>query len=128
MPVPLAEGDTLEKALDALARVFHVDGVATPFGRLPGDFGSLTYRQPFYERLEAVRTAIGHQVLSIVPLMGKSAEELQSLALLESSTSLAYRFALRELTPFAVLGASASSTEALYASHNEAGELALLNS
>jgi Ca2+-binding RTX toxin-like protein len=127
MPVPLAEGDTLEKALDALARVFHVDGVATPFGRLPGDFGSLTYRQPFYERLEAVRTAIGHQVLSIVPLMGKSAEELQTLASLESSTSLAYRFALRELTPFAVLGASASSTEALYASHNEAGELALVN-
>jgi Ca2+-binding RTX toxin-like protein len=128
MPVPLAEGDTLEKALDAFARVFHVDGVATPFGRLPGDFGSLTYRQPFYERLEAVRAAIGHQVFSIAPLIGKSAEELQALALLEDSTSLAYRFALRELAPFAVLGASASSTEALYASHNEAGQLALLNS
>ena len=127
-PVPPAEGDTLEKALDALAKVFHVEGPATPYGRLPGDFGSATYRQPFYERLDAVRAAIGDQVFSIAPLIGKSAEELQSLALLEDSTSLAYRFALRELAPFAVLGASASSTETLYANHNEAGQLALLNS
>jgi hypothetical protein len=99
MPVPLAEGDTLEKALDALARVFHVDGVATPFGRLPGDFGSLTYRQPFYERLEAVRAAIGHQVLSIAPLMGKSAEELQTLASLEELNESCLSVRIKGVSP-----------------------------
>ena len=44
-----AEGDSLEKALDALRRIFvTTDYARTESGTAGGNFGSLSYREPFY--------------------------------------------------------------------------------
>jgi len=119
--VPLAEGNTLEQALDALRKVFH-NSASGPFqptnaGRQPGDFGNLAFRNQFYTHLEELRAAVAGQPFSVEPLVQRvqtdsqarvvprlTAAELQAEAQDPGDRGLAYRYALRALNPFAVVG------------------------
>ncbi len=59
--------------------------------------------------------------------MGQPVNNIWTAAEEAEPTSLAYRFALKELNPFVLLGTDADKTQALYARHNETGELTLVN-
>ena len=102
----IAEGDTLELALDALRKVFLGSQVpATDFNDNAGGFGDLTFRNQFYANLQAVKTALNGQTYQLVSLVNMPTETLKGNALLPGATGVAYRYALKELNPFVVLGA-----------------------
>ncbi len=135
----IAEGNSLENALDALGKLFVANYTPTDFGRQTGDFGSLTFRNPFYEHLAAVKTALGSQAYHIEPLLtvpgpgtpgpvrAIPADVLQARAQENTDRGLAYRYALKTLNPFAVIGNTTDSNNALYASHTSDGALDLFN-
>ena len=133
----IAEGNSLENALDALRKVFLGDVTSTNFGRQTGDFGDLAFRNPFYDNiaalqaaLNAARTADPAQIFTVeslvpTPEVPITATDVANAAKNDNSRGLAYRYALKELNPFAVLGANSQQTEALYAQHNGDGALGL---
>lgn len=122
-----AEGDTLERALDALRAVFlGVQSDRTTFDDDTGGFGDLTARTEYYQHMQDVRSAVAGQTYSVVPLVGSAANWVQ-VAMQQDSNGLAYRFALRALNPFVVLGHDASQTQALYTPHNTLSQLDLVN-
>ncbi len=96
----LAEGNSLENILDSLRRAFDPNAVSTPFGRLTNDFGQLTFRNPFYENLDELRGK-NAQLISLVDL---SSSEVLAKANSASPEAMAYRYALRELNPFVMIG------------------------
>ena len=110
----LAEGNSLENALDVLGKIVVPGYTPTSFGRQTNDFGSLTFRNPFYANLEAVRAAVSTQTYQIASFATKSSSEIYAAAHNADPTGLAYRYALQELNPFAVVGAD-------YTPHNPAG-------
>ncbi|MEO7860995.1 MAG: hypothetical protein ABIU05_11210, partial [Nitrospirales bacterium] len=110
----LAEGNSLENALDVLGKILVPNYTPTPSGRQTNDFGSLTFRNPFYANLEAVKAAVGTQSYQIVSFATKSSSELFAAARNADPTGLAYRYVLQVLNPFAVIGAD-------YSAHNPAG-------
>jgi Ca2+-binding RTX toxin-like protein len=125
---PLAEGNTLEKTLDGLRRVFLGTVPDTLFGRQPGDFGNLAFRNSFYQHIQEVTTALTDAVYRIDSLVGQSAGTITTIAQQDGATDalgIAYRYALKELNPFVVRGIDHETTQALYAPHNETGELSL---
>ncbi|MEW6248543.1 MAG: calcium-binding protein [Nitrospirota bacterium] len=117
----IAEGNSLENALDALGKILVPGYTPTPFGRQTNDFGSLTFRNQFYTNLEAVRAAVGTQTYQIASFVTKSSSEIYAVARNADATGLAYRYALQELNPFAVVGPD-------YTPHNADGALDLYNS
>jgi Ca2+-binding RTX toxin-like protein len=125
-----AEGDTLEKSLDAFRKLF-LGPVLTP-PTLPVDsrgdgFGNLANRNEFYKSINAVQAALSGQTYRITSLVNQPIETVKGNALQPNDSGLAYRFAVKELNPFVVLGTDSNRTQALYAVHNQGGELALLN-
>ncbi|MEO7859607.1 MAG: calcium-binding protein, partial [Nitrospirales bacterium] len=100
----LAEGNSLENALDALGKILAPSYTPTPFGRHTNDFGNLTFRNPFYANLEAVKAAVGIQTYQIASFAAKSSSEIYAAARQANATGLAYRYALTNLNPFAVIG------------------------
>ncbi|MFZ2269843.1 MAG: putative Ig domain-containing protein [Azonexus sp.] len=70
------------------------------------------------ETLKLIRVSLQGQTFSVVNLTSQSASDVQSLASQNDDTGVAYRYALKELNPFAILGAS-------YSIHNQNGELNL---
>ncbi|BCA56518.1 hypothetical protein W02_36580 [Nitrospira sp. KM1] len=128
----VAEGDTLELALDGLRKVF-LDAATPPtnFNENAGGFGDLTFRNEFYTHLADVQTQLATtftgQTFQIGSLVGRPTNDLRAAAEAPGPTSLAYRFALKELTPFVVLGADLATTQALYDRQNQTGELSLVN-
>ncbi len=128
--IPLAEGDTMEQALDALRQVFLGGVPDTLFGRQPGDFGNLAFRNSFYQHIQEVNTALSSAIYRIDSLVGQPAESISTIAQQDgpdNATGIAYRYALKELNPFVVRGIDHDTTQALYTRHNETGELALVN-
>ena len=109
------------KAVDAESG-FTLESVVNAFGRLlmPGyvsiSRGDADDRNLLHSRIIAIRDVLpaAGSALSIADLTGKSSAELANLA----GGDIAYRYALRELNPFAVLGTD-------YSAHNSAGNLAL---
>jgi len=114
----LAEGNSLENALDALGKLFVPNYTTTQSRRQTGDFGSLGFRNPFYEHLAAVKTALAGATVTIEPFveMGVVAGQPKALPRLtpgevvaeaqqDSDRGLACRYALKNLNPFAVIGA-----------------------
>ena len=113
----VAEGDTLEVALDALRALFVPSDPDpnTDFNDDTGGFGDIGARNEFYSHIEQVRTSLNNQTYVIEPLiqtdgLGRvaprlSAEELKNAAQDPGNSGLAYRYALRALNPFAVVGA-----------------------
>jgi Ca2+-binding RTX toxin-like protein len=103
-----AEGDTLEKALDALRKLFlgpTLDPLTLPSSNDPGFFGNIANRTVFYNAMAAVETALNGQPYQIVSLVDQPVETIKGNALLPGETGTAYRYALKELNPFVVVGA-----------------------
>ncbi len=111
----VAEGDSLENALDALGKLFVPNYTPTQFGRQTGDFGSLTFRNPFYANLAAVKAALAGGTVTIEPLVELNAQgaasirlapaQVKAAALEGTDRGAAFRYALKTLNPFAVIGA-----------------------
>ncbi|GKS60330.1 hypothetical protein YTPLAS18_38570 [Nitrospira sp.] len=99
----IAEGNSLENALDALHKIIDPAASPTSFGRQTGDFGSLFFRNQFYAHMEEIRGRIAPGLFQIQSLVGN--EHLAgSLARSATTDGMAYRYALKELNPFVVLG------------------------
>ncbi len=87
-------------------------------------------RIDLYERLFAVRNlqeVNGTYQLVDLTSSGFSASTIAGNAGVETTDAVAYRYALTELNPFAVLGANGVQTETLYAPHRVNGALDLFN-
>lgn len=125
-----AEGDVLERALDALRRMILGPGVAPTLpddyaATLPGNTWHLaSLRTPYHENLDVLSRRIAElnsgsaSPLSVRLLGERSAAENAALAGGSGPEAMAYRYALRHLVPFAVVGLD-------YAQHNANGELNL---
>jgi Ca2+-binding RTX toxin-like protein len=113
----VAEGNSLENALDALGKLFVSNYTSTPFARQTGDFGSLTFRNEFYENLAAVKNALPSGAVTIIPFVEMEVVDgehrtLPSIAQTDfvaeaqqdTYRGLAFRYALKNLNPFAVIG------------------------
>jgi Ca2+-binding RTX toxin-like protein len=109
---------SLERIVDSLVNLFQLD--------FPPLTGSLTNnRDELYKRivpLQAITKNLSDNNPGMhVDVLATSSATAASLALLASgSTALAYRYALKELNPFAIVG-----DNALYSLHNQSGELEL---
>ncbi len=110
----IAEGNSLEAALDALGTIVVPDYTPTPFGRQTNDFGDLGLRNQFYANLQQVKRAIDGHSYQIANLAALSSSEIAAAARGNDATGLAYRYALQELNPFAVVGVD-------YTAHNPGG-------
>ncbi len=113
-----AEGDSLEKALEGLRKLF-LPSPLTPatlnFDDAPGGFGNLTNRNDFYAAIAAVKTALAGGTLTIEPFVELNAQgaavirltpnDVVSEAQQDTDRGLAFRYALKSLNPFAVIGA-----------------------
>jgi len=112
-----AEGDTLERALDALRALFvtNTTDQKTDFNDDTGGFGDLGARTEYYTHLAEVTAAVSNQTFSIEPLVQRDSQvqvvprltvtELIAAAQDPGDSGLAYRYALKALNPFAVIGA-----------------------
>lgn len=111
----LGSMSSLERVVDALERLFVVDEALLPAGN--------ANRDALYQAIYSIQGSATYQAAlvsadfaQIVPLTGLSSEQMAALA----ATDIAYRYALVNLTPFAIVTAD----PALYAPHNLNGELA----
>ncbi|MES2356088.1 MAG: hypothetical protein V4568_17125 [Pseudomonadota bacterium] len=95
------ETDSLENALNALSRALGINGADLVPDQSFAGFGNIAKRNEFYDRMEEVRGVIGSGNYRIVSLSGINAS---NLAMQDDADALAYRYALKELNPFAVLG------------------------
>ena len=113
-----AEAKPLENALDPLRRLFLPGAVAdTPANPATGGFGNLENRNKFYEGMAAVKTALAGATVTIEPLvtvpgpgtpgpvLAIPVDVLITRAQENTDRGLAYRYALKNLNPFAVIGA-----------------------
>ena len=111
---------SLESILDGIRRVFSGSSVtATQIGDAEDSPGS---RVDFQQKLTALRDLIASDTTlrgSFVSLDSQSSDTLAASAK-NGPDALAYRYALKELNPFALLGAD-------YGIHNQNGELDLYN-
>ncbi len=137
------EANSLERALDSLHRLI----LGTPTTPLavdgsPDGFGNATNRDAFYERIAAIENALDARSgppLQIVELQAMEWEQVFSLATIKglrttplahdpsvlasvAGDELAYRYALRELVPFVIVG-----DDSLYEPFNQHGELDLVD-
>ena len=114
-----AEAKPLEHALDALRGLF-LPGPVTETAADPatGGFGNLANRNTFYTNIADVKTALAGGTVTIEPFveMGVVAGQLRALPLVtadqvvaeaqqETDRGQAFRYALKALNPFAVIGA-----------------------
>lgn len=130
-----AEGDTLERSLDALLALFvpNASDKKTDFNDDTLGFGDLGTRTEFYTHVAEVQAAVATQTFSIEPLVQRdsqgqviprlTAAELALAAQDPGDSGLAYRYALRALNPFAVIGADYTGL-----GHTANGVLALFDS
>jgi Ca2+-binding RTX toxin-like protein len=106
---------SLERTADALANFF-----GSGFAPVTGN--QMDNREALYQRVLSLQTTIANltanSTLVVDSLVNIAAADLANLA--QGSTAFAYRYALREVNPFAVVG-----DNNLYAPHNANGELDL---
>lgn len=109
--------NSLERAVDAL-----VNFLGLEFTPLAGN--QIDDREAFYQRVVPLQTVItnltANSTLVVDVLVNTAAADLANIA--QGSTAFGYRYALRELNPFAILG-----NNDLYAPHNANGALDLYN-
>ena len=96
----LAEGNSLENILDSVRKAFDPSAAPTPFGRLTNDFGQITFRNAFYGNLEELRG----KTAELVSLVDLGSAEVFARANSTTPDASAYRYALRELNPFVIVG------------------------
>ena len=112
------DADSLESSLDGLRKLFL--GSQVGLTKAPGADDTDATRESYYQNLGGLRdssafTAWAGQ-LGVVSLQGRPADEINSLA----KRDVSYRYALKELNPFAITGAPG-----LYDQSNANGELAV---
>ncbi|MFO0773688.1 MAG: calcium-binding protein [Nitrospiraceae bacterium] len=103
----LSEGNTLESALDVIRKVFHSTSTPfqpTPYSRDAGAYGNLALRNQFYAGIQEVRGSLAGGSFQIKSLVDMPVETLKGFAVLPGDAGTAYRYALKELNPFAVVG------------------------
>ena len=118
----IAERDSLETIVTGLHKLLvGSDVTLSSDGGVKG-FSNLTNREEFYKALDAIDQKIATATaLKLESLVGKTADDLIRTASGPDSannSATAYRYALKELNPFAVIGAD-------YTAHNLNGELDL---
>lgn len=112
----IAEGNSLENALDVLGTLFVPGYTPTQSGRQTGDFGSLAFRNPFYANLADVKAALAGATVTIEPFVemgvvgGKpkalpllTADQVVSEAQQDTDRGLAFRYARRKIAIDSVL-------------------------
>lgn len=103
-PLPVdsvAEGDGLERVLDALGELLYGEAwQPTSYSRALGAYGDLALRNQFYENVKRVKDGLAGQAGTVQSLIGMDASELLSRA----KSDPAYRYALAHLDPFVVTG------------------------
>ena len=106
----LAESDSLEKFVESLAKLYGADiSTATRDGHIPlgltgGSFGNLTNRNAFFDAIKLIWQRIGTSPGgSFRFFAGASQDDLASLAKQDNDVGLAYRYALVEGDPYAVV-------------------------
>ena len=111
-----AEAKPLENALDVLRRLFLTGPITeTQSDPATGGFGNLANRNKFYEGIAAVKTALAGGTVTIEPFVELNAQgtaifrldptQVKAAALENTDHGLAFRYALKNLNPFAVIGA-----------------------
>ncbi len=99
------EHDSLEKVLDGLRRVFvNTEIEKTPSDNKTGAFGDIRTRNIIHKNIDDLLKIIGGKTYSIERLDTKSTSELIDTASADTQQGLAYRHALTQLDPFAVIG------------------------
>lgn len=92
----------LETSLDALRALFTGNRMPTPVG--PSGIGDPN-REVYYSNLLSLRDSLsGSSIYRFVDLVGMSSNAILSEARSMTPDGLAYRYALRELNPFVVMG------------------------
>jgi Ca2+-binding RTX toxin-like protein len=129
----VAEGDSLEKTVDALRKLFVGPNPALdplPVDSTVGGFGNLGFRNEFYNAIAEVRVTVTAKqtqgvVFTLTDLTDPAVDRATLLARadVDSAEGLAYRYALKELNPFVVAATLDFETGALYAPFNTQGEL-----
>jgi trimeric autotransporter adhesin len=113
------DADSLEQTLDVVRKTILGTGLSPT--KAAGSADSQTSREAFYSNLYGLIAAPQFVALAgsvrLESLLGKTADGLASLAK-TSADALAYRYALKEGNPFALVGAAN-----LYDKFNTAGEL-----
>ncbi len=129
-----AEGDSLEKTVDAFRKLFLGPTLPDPnplrFDDSVGGFANFTFRNEMYTAMAAIQQAVETQqaqgvVLTIDDLTDPAvgAPTIAGIADTDTDQGLAYRYALKELNPFAVIANTPQANEALYQPHNDQGQL-----
>lgn len=101
--------ETLERTVNALVKFFDLDFVPLT-GALTDD------REALYQRVVALKALTPNSSLTVDDLTAMAATDLASIA--QGAEGLAYRYALKNLNPFAIVG-----DNDLYTVHNANGEL-----
>jgi hypothetical protein len=134
----VVEGDSLEKTVDAFRKLFLGPNLPAP-NPLPvdssvGGFGNLANRNDMYTAMAAIQQAVQAKqaqgiVFTIDDLTNPtvSSPAIAGIADTETDQGLAYRYALKELNPFAVVANTPQANDALYLSHNDQGQLIRVN-
>ncbi len=116
-----AEGDSLEKIVESLYKLFKNETLSLRVDRGDRGFANIENRNKFYEAIDTISalalTPLRYQFSS---LAGTPADVLAAVA--KTPNALATRYALKEGNPFIISG-----DDSLYASHNLNGELELYN-
>jgi len=117
-----AEGDSLERILDALRRIFVGPGASSTPAPLTGNaWHDVDVRQVFHANIEELTSSARFQAWAgrvRLKLLPSSAVEIRNAA----REDVAYRYALRELSDFTVTGAPG-----LYDEYNQNGELEIFD-
>ena len=131
----VVEGDSLEKTIDAFRKLFVAPNPSLnhlPVDTTVGGFGNLEFRNEFYSAIGEVRDVVTTKqaqgvIFTLTDLTDPGVDRATLLARadIDTAAGLVYRYALKELNPFAVTANSDFETGALHASFNTQGELDL---
>ena len=125
------DADALENMVNALSRLFlgddHDPGL-TPDTSVANGYANLDKRNALHDAIKSIQNTVAYQLATqfagvgggIVSLAALSRDALASKAGQDDAEGMAYRYALKQLNPFAVVGEAT-----LYDGHNADGELDL---
>jgi Ca2+-binding RTX toxin-like protein len=96
-----SEGDSLERIVEALGRLWAVDLLPMGVDRSGWGFANIANRDAFHENLERIDAGVSGEALQVVGVPDLVPEQVAMLARQEDG--IAYRYALRYLDPFVVV-------------------------
>ncbi|HWA12403.1 MAG TPA: putative Ig domain-containing protein [Burkholderiales bacterium] len=96
-----SEGNSLERIVEALGRLWGVDLLPMAVDRSGWGFANILNRDAFHENLERIDAGVSGDALHVVGVPDLVPEQVALLARQEGG--VAYRYALRHLDPFVVV-------------------------